>query len=241
MKSSFEDDRYSTPQDGELQDREISLGMTTVLGIFFGLALICALFFGFGYSVGRKSVQAVAHPAGDTTPDGTSAQKPDAGSTGESAATPSDDAANAAAAASAAAAAPIDPSGASDSSSGTAAVTVPTDSAAPAPAPATEPKPTAKESRKPSRHDEKVAEKAPPPPPPATPTGSFVVQIAAVSHQQDADILVSTLKKRGYSVTVRHGAQDKLLHVQLGPYATHKDADAMRQRLLADGYNAIVK
>lgn len=35
--------------------------------------------------------------------------------------------------------------------------------------------------------------------------------------------------------------QDKLLHIQVGPFSTKKDADAMRQRLLNDGYNAIVK
>ena len=29
-------------------DREISLGATTILGIFFALALICAVVFGFG-------------------------------------------------------------------------------------------------------------------------------------------------------------------------------------------------
>jgi cell division septation protein DedD len=67
------------------------------------------------------------------------------------------------------------------------------------------------------------------------------VQIAAVSHQEDADLLVSTLKRRGYSVAIRSEPQDKLLHVQIGPFASHKDADAMRQRLLADGFNAIVK
>lgn len=62
-----------------------------------------------------------------------------------------------------------------------------------------------------------------------------------MSHQEDADLLLSALKKRGYNVAVRQEPQDKLLHVQLGPFATKKDADAMRQRLLADGYNAIVK
>jgi len=35
--------------------------------------------------------------------------------------------------------------------------------------------------------------------------------------------------------------QDKLLRVQIGPFASRKDADAMRQRLISDGYNAIVK
>jgi cell division septation protein DedD len=68
-----------------------------------------------------------------------------------------------------------------------------------------------------------------------------LVQIAAVSHQEDADILVNALKKRGYTVAVRHEPQDKLLHIQLGPFPSRKDADVMRKRLIADGYNAIVK
>jgi cell division septation protein DedD len=67
-----------------------------------------------------------------------------------------------------------------------------------------------------------------------------MVQIAAVSHQEDADLLLSALRSHGYAVFVRQ-EQDKLLHVQIGPFATRKEADAMRQRLLADGYNAIVK
>jgi cell division septation protein DedD len=71
--------------------------------------------------------------------------------------------------------------------------------------------------------------------------GSVVVQVAAVSHQEDADVLMTALKKRGYTVTIRQEPQDKLLHVQVGPFANKKDAEAMRQRLLADGYNAIVK
>ena len=38
-------------------DREISLGIPAILGIFFALALLCACFFGFGYTMGRKSAQ----------------------------------------------------------------------------------------------------------------------------------------------------------------------------------------
>ena len=34
--------------DPNRADREISLGTPTILGIFFVLALVCALFFGFG-------------------------------------------------------------------------------------------------------------------------------------------------------------------------------------------------
>ena len=68
-----------------------------------------------------------------------------------------------------------------------------------------------------------------------------MVQIAAVSHREDADNLLTALKQRGYDVTIRNEPQDKLLHVQIGPFPTRKDADTTRQRLLADGYNAIVK
>jgi cell division septation protein DedD len=71
--------------------------------------------------------------------------------------------------------------------------------------------------------------------------GSVVVQVAAVSHQEDANVLANALKKHGYTVAIRQEQQDKLLHVQVGPFASKKDAEVMRQRLLADGYNAIVK
>ena len=77
--------------------------------------------------------------------------------------------------------------------------------------------------------------------PATSPTGTIMVQIAAVSSQDVADILLASLQKKGYSVSVRHEPQDKLLHVQIGPFATRKDAEAMQQRVLADGFNAIVK
>ena len=68
-----------------------------------------------------------------------------------------------------------------------------------------------------------------------------MVQVAAVSHQEDADLLVTTLRRVHYAVAIHTEPQDKLLHVQVGPFATRKDAEAMRQRLLTDGFNAIVK
>ena len=69
----------------------------------------------------------------------------------------------------------------------------------------------------------------------------FLVQIAAVSHQEDADLIASTLKRRGYAVAIRREPQDTLLHIQLGPFPSKKDAEAMRQRLQADGFNAYIK
>lgn len=71
--------------------------------------------------------------------------------------------------------------------------------------------------------------------------GTWMVQIAAVSHPEDADVLVSALRKHGYAVAVHRDPVDALIHVQVGPFATNTDAAAMRQKLLNDGYNAIVQ
>jgi cell division septation protein DedD len=69
----------------------------------------------------------------------------------------------------------------------------------------------------------------------------WMVQIAAVSHTEDAQVLVDALRKRGYAVTARREAGDNLIHVQTGPFVNRNDANGMRQRLLNDGYNAIVE
>jgi DedD protein len=70
----------------------------------------------------------------------------------------------------------------------------------------------------------------------------FMVQVAAVSRQEDADALAGALRKKQYPVFVMPGTgADKLLHVQVGPFAELKDAEAMKAKLAADGYNAIVK
>jgi DedD protein len=68
-----------------------------------------------------------------------------------------------------------------------------------------------------------------------------MVQVAAVRIQQDAEILVDALKKHGYTAVVRNEPQDQLLHIQLGPFTSRADANAMRAKLLADGYNAVIK
>jgi DedD protein len=68
-----------------------------------------------------------------------------------------------------------------------------------------------------------------------------MVQVAAISRQEDADVLVAALKKHGYDAIIRSDPKDNLLHVQIGPFATRDEARAMRAKLLADGYNAILK
>jgi cell division septation protein DedD len=68
-----------------------------------------------------------------------------------------------------------------------------------------------------------------------------VVQVAAVSHGEDAAVLVGALRKRGYAASAQREASDGLIHVRIGPFATHDEAYRMSARLLGDGYNAIVQ
>lgn len=79
------------------------------------------------------------------------------------------------------------------------------------------------------------------PAPPISPAGALMVQIAAVSHHEDADVLVGALHKRGYAVSVSRDAADKQFHVRIGPFNNRNDANAMRKKLIYDGYNAIVQ
>ncbi len=76
----------------------------------------------------------------------------------------------------------------------------------------------------------------------AAPTNSYYVQVAAVTRQEDADALVDALKKKQYpAFSASNPSVDKYFRVQVGPYADIKDAEAMRGRLVADGYNPILK
>ena len=44
-----------TEEEEESKASEITLSTASLLGIFFGLVLVCGVFFGFGYSMGRGS------------------------------------------------------------------------------------------------------------------------------------------------------------------------------------------
>ncbi len=73
------------------------------------------------------------------------------------------------------------------------------------------------------------------------PSSHLMVQIMALSNAEGAESMVAALKRHGYDVTVNRDSQDTLLHLEVGPYANKADAETMRQRLLRDGYNAIIK
>ena len=212
---------FDTEEEEEVKASEITLSTASLLGIFFGLVLICGVFFGFGYSMGRGTGQGTQAHALDNIP----ASTPGDGDESTSATPPP-------------AAAPDEPPASAKAASASVVKTVVKEDAAseddtPAkPVPPANSKPTALKS---------VPAYVPPADAPVSPSGRPMVQIAAVARPEDADVLVSALRQRGYGVVVRNEPQDKLLHVQVGPFADLTQATAMKQKLLSDGYNAIIK
>jgi cell division septation protein DedD len=223
---------------GTGNDTEIALGTRSLLGIFFGLVLICSVFFGLGYSVGRAGgSRAAAQPLTDTTASTGDSRVPKPSP--EQTLTPVETS-------------PADADQGTGSTGSMDNTLAPQPVSAPTQPPASTPPPlTSSPARKPITAPS-AAPRTPVTPPalqpapvlqPAAATAptSFMVQVAAVRIQQDGDILVDALKKHGYTAVVRHEPQDQLLHIQLGPFTSRADAMAMRAKLLADGYNAVVK
>ncbi len=254
----LDDDRRRTTRRSEpvSTDREISLGTGTILGIFFALAVTCGVFFGFGYQMGRKASQsAVTIPADPNASDSPSssptqsASKPSANNPFQAAQAlfKKDQAAKPVTDGPTNTAESDNPAPSKSSRVPTAVEATservkPGQSSASTEQPRT-PQPTlVRASTAALAASPAVAQPvAMPQPAAATATGTFVVQVAAVSHQEDAELLDSALKQRGYAVFVRQEPQDHLLHVQVGPFASRRDADIVRQHLLADGYNALLK
>jgi len=203
------------------QDTEITLGTGKLLGIFFGLVLVCGAFFTLGYMLGHSTASAGAATQiiGAATPSGSPAGKPSAVNSktpettvqncppGSANCTP--------------------PANGPDSnfvnavSDKTPNTQLTPDTSQPAGTAATPPQPAG-----------------------ANPTGTagpYMVQVAAVSKQEDAELLVNALRKKQYPVFSSTVAGDTFYHVQVGPFNDIKEAESMRTRLAGDGYNAIVK
>lgn len=206
----------------ESQDTEITLGSGRLLGLFFGLAILCAVFFGMGFTLGRNT----AAPAPIVQPAVTPA------------AAPSVSIKPAAAKSGAAPAACADGQNCDKSSSDELSF-IKSD-AKPQPAESA----PAESAQEPAPEPVPAAAAAKPAPemknPPSSSAG-FVVQIAAVTKKDDAEALVGALRKKNYPVFISADANDHLYHVQVGPYTDRKDASTIKDKLSGDGYNAIVK
>lgn len=210
------------------RDTELTLGNGMLLLLFFGLVLVCGLCFGLGYSVGHRSAQQAS----------AANQQPAAGAstlqTSGSAAKPS-----ATTQAVVSQPAPGSPQ-ASDAAQPTTSVVVPDTT------PATQTQAVQPASQPQVRSALPAVQPSAPPAPVArqvqtVAAAPLTVQIAAVSHQEDADVLVSALRKRGYEVNAHREGSDSLIHVRIGPFKSRDEANRWRMKLLNDGYNAIIQ
>jgi len=210
------------------EDTEITLGTGKLLVLFFGLVGVCALFFALGYSLGKKSEPALtaasaAVPA-PTTPGGAKA------SGGPATAAP-----------------PMTFYKSVEQKDANpeltpAADAAKTDTGAAAPATGTSAQGTPGQASSGSGAAGQAPSGNPADPTIALPTAGYFVQVAAVSKQEDADALVDALKKKQYPALVAAQVPtDKLFRVQVGPFTDIKDAEAMRTRLIGDGYSPILK
>ena len=234
-------------------DTELTLGWGALLTIVFGLVFVCGLSFWLGYTVGHHGSAAApataAQPAAPTAAPDQEPLQPN-----ESIPKPSADAQEPAPPVSPASDGATTPAadGGANPATTKQGPAVAGQTGPPASSPASTPSPAA-----PTQPHSQVqpafpaAGKGSPGGSPATaPTvrpampaaaGQFMVQVAAVSHQEDADVLMNALRKRGYAVTARREPSDGLIHVRIGPFATHDEANRMCTKLLDDGYNAIVQ
>lgn len=208
-------------------DAEFTLGSAGLVIVGCVLLVICGLCFGLGYSIGSHGSQ---HSTSANSPLAASSQPPStaAGPRPKPSAAPTQPAV--APANSAGAPINLDPDSdvvsVPNASGRTGSASPQTSSIQPAVRPALPAQPT----------QPWIGAS------PATAPGpGIMVQIAAVSHVEDANVLVNALRRRGYAVSVRRDLADNLLHVQVGPFTDRNDANAMRIKLLNDGYNAIVE
>jgi DedD protein len=239
MRGAFDDEDFfdRRPSSG---DAEFTLGAGTLLLLVVGLLVLCGICFGAGCMMGhrggpsnieaKQNPDAPAQPAmGQSKPSATSQPAPAVAQPA-----PADSAA---------------PAPVRDTSQPTQSVTVQVPPSQGAPTEAGQPQ--VRPALPPT-----TATPQPVNPYPSHPAGSAAqpqvraatpqpgvqlwVQIAAVSHIEDAQVLTRALQKRGYAVTPRRES-DNLIHVRIGPFSSRDEATRWRAKLLDDGYNAEIQ
>jgi cell division septation protein DedD len=76
---------------------------------------------------------------------------------------------------------------------------------------------------------------------PLIPRGSILLQVSAMTKESDALAIAQQLQQKKFPTIVIPPGADKFYHVQVGPYADAKSADAARAALEKAGFKTIVK
>ena len=248
------DREHDLPEAGA-PSRDLVLGMPALLGIFIGVALVCAACFGFGYrssrdfhlperhfvaSAGAPAPSARRAPL-EPRPLGGSAQEGESRQEAESPET--------------AYPTPAPEQAPFDAAPAPVVRSKPSPSAGlPGPRRAlpdelsASPTPVAREQAgaapTPARLQAQAPASATVPDPETTPAlvgAGAMVQIAAVTRAADAQTLANALRHDGFDAMVRTSTDDRFFHVQIGPFPSLQAAKTMRAKLADNGYNAFIK
>jgi cell division septation protein DedD len=73
---------------------------------------------------------------------------------------------------------------------------------------------------------------------PPIPAGAYVLQVAAFLKQDDAVTVANDLQRKHYICYIQTPQKDKYYRVQVGPFKDRKAADAAKQGLENEGFNA---
>ncbi|MGA2963048.1 MAG: SPOR domain-containing protein [Candidatus Korobacteraceae bacterium] len=209
----------------ESDEREITLGVGKLVGLFFLLVTCCAVCFALGYGFGRSGAK---QPALATEVQAAAAkpevkpvakQQPDAPvradcATGEDCQKTGIPAAP-----------DLSFYKAVEQKDAHARLTPPQPAQTPQPAKPAQPAPS----------------KAIAPENSSAIASGIMVQVAAVSKREDAEVLQDALRRKQYPVLITSTPSDKLFHIQIGPFSDPKEAETTRSRLQGDGYNSILK
>ena len=193
------------------QDTEITLGTGKMLALFFGLVMLCAVFFGLGFSLGKSSARpSLAAEAGVTTaPPGVrpSADKTAATSRSENLTFYK----------------AVEQKDATPTLNEASAKASPPPETAPASAPQSQPAAAEPITTLPSA------------------STYFVQVAAVSKQDDAQALVDALKKKQYAAFAANNAPGDKLYHVQIGPFGDIKDAELTRSKLIGDGYNPILK
>ena len=233
--------RYFDEDELEVQERqpdtEITLGRGSLVAIPLGVLLLCGICFGLGYAMGGHSAPAASKSAQTGAPDQQPLQAN--GAIPKPAATEQ---------------VPLPAAAPANASTPATPAAAESPAVAPGSSPLAQTNQPASTPANPNPAQPQVRAALPGYGPAGgqaasnanvqaalpAPALQLMVQVAAVKNAEDASVLVTALRKRGYPVGEQREASDGLIHVRVGPFASHDEASRWQTRLLNDGYNAIM-
>jgi len=251
MRRFFDEDARE-PSRRKGADTELTLGSGVLLTIFFGLVLLCGLCFGLGYAVGSHGSKGPAFQS-QTPAAGPSPQLPTNSQQEKPSAAPQPPIA---AQQPSIAGQQVDTAPETDPGQPATQVQGPVTASATTAAAGLSAPPAAAQVVTPNNSGWHPVQPALPGgtggPESAQPVsanqvrpampgqGTVMVQIAALSSQEDAAVLIGALRRHGYAVSAVRYPADRLIHVCIGPFSNRMDANSMKLKLQSDGYNAQV-